>query len=146
MGAELSKNHALEQNSYHVAHPKMQDSNPPASPKKQGPNRVLPFHKSSEWRAYFDTTKSSKKLIVIDFGAAWCGPCRVMEPFFKELATKFPDVEFVKLDVDELMDVADEWEIQVMPTFILAKQGRVVEKVVGARKDDLALKVEKYRL
>ncbi|ERN01363.1 hypothetical protein AMTRI_Chr03g147350 [Amborella trichopoda] len=146
MGAEVSRNHAFGQNSYHVAYPKRQDSNPVAFLKKQGPKPVLTFHKSSEWRAYFETTKSSKKLIVIDFGAAWCGPCRVMEPFYKELATKFPDVEFVKLDVDELMDVADEWEIQAMPTFILVKQGRVVEKVVGARKDDLAMKVEKYRL
>ncbi|KAK6931172.1 Thioredoxin domain [Dillenia turbinata] len=112
------------------------------SPKKTG---VIAFHSSAGWRAHFQATKSSSKLMVIDFTATWCGPCRLMEPVLNEFAAKYTDVDFIKIDVDELMDVAWEYEVQAMPTFILIKNGKVVDKIVGARKDDLQKKIEKHR-
>ncbi|KAM2781796.1 hypothetical protein FF1_011538 [Malus domestica] len=83
--------------------------------------------------------------MVIDFTAKWCGPCRAMEPIFREYANKFTDVEFVKLDVDELSDVAVEFSVEAMPSFVFVKNGEVVDKVVGARKDELQKKIEKHR-
>ncbi|XP_057949190.1 thioredoxin H2-like [Malania oleifera] len=107
---------------------------------------IIEFHSSAQWKAHFNASKESNKLMVIDFTATWCGPCRFMEPAFKEFASKYGDVEFIKIDVDELMDVAQQFQIQAMPTFLLIKNGQVVDKVVGAKKDELKQKIEKHRM
>ncbi|TYI30765.1 hypothetical protein ES332_A05G410300v1 [Gossypium tomentosum] len=83
--------------------------------------------------------------MVIDFSASWCGPCKFMEPVLNAMAAKFTDVQFVKLDVDELPDVAQEFGVQGMPTFVLLKKGKEVDRVVGAQKNDLEKKIEKHR-
>ncbi|KAF7123285.1 hypothetical protein RHSIM_Rhsim12G0056900 [Rhododendron simsii] len=117
-------------------------------------SQVLEFHSDSKWKAHFESSKETSKLMVIDFSASWCAPCRSMEPTIQEYASKYTDVEFVKIDVDELMDVAQEFGVQdvapkfgvqVMPTFILVKKGKVVDKITGARKEELQNKIEKHR-
>ncbi|KAK4358151.1 hypothetical protein RND71_023761 [Anisodus tanguticus] len=90
-------------------------------------------------------TELAFELVVIDFTATWCGPCKYMEPVLNEFAAKYTDVEFVKIDVDELADVAQEYGVQAMPTFVLIKKGKVVDKIVGADKDGLKMKTEKHR-
>ncbi|KAK2428699.1 hypothetical protein P8452_42632 [Trifolium repens] len=109
------------------------------------PNLILTFHSTAKWKAHFEASKETNKLMVIDFTATWCGPCKYMEPIIKELAAKYKDVEFIKIDVDELMDVASAFQVQAMPTFILVKKGKVVEKVVGAKKEQLQKLIEKRR-
>ncbi|XP_059645419.1 thioredoxin H2-like [Cornus florida] len=109
-------------------------------------SKVLVFHSSAKWKAHFEASKQSPKLIVIDFTASWCRPCRFMEPAIEELAAKYTDVEFIKIDVDELMDVAQEFGVQAMPTFMLIKKGKGVDKVVGAKKEELQNKIEKHRV
>ncbi|KAL8150184.1 hypothetical protein V2J09_019992 [Rumex salicifolius] len=108
--------------------------------------RVIAFHSSARWRAYFESTKSSNKLIVIDFTASWCGPCKLIEPFFNELATKYTDVDFVKIDVDELMDVGRQFGVQTMPTFLFIKRGQEIDRTVGVKKEELQKKIDKLRL
>uniref|UniRef100_A0A5B6Z7Y3 Thioredoxin domain-containing protein n=1 Tax=Davidia involucrata TaxID=16924 RepID=A0A5B6Z7Y3_DAVIN len=108
-------------------------------------SQVLAFHSSPKWRAHFEASKETNKLIVIDFTATWCRPCRFMEPAINEFAAKYTDVEFIKIDVDELMDVAQEFGVQAMPTFILMKKGKEVDKVVGAKREELQKKIEKHR-
>ncbi|XP_059292002.1 thioredoxin H2-like [Lycium ferocissimum] len=105
-------------------------------------NQVIRFHSSATWQLHFDSLKETNKLIVIDFTASWCGPCRHMEPVINEFAAKYTDVEFIKIDVDELADVAQEYGVQAMPTFVLIKQGKIVDKLVGADKDGLQKKIE----
>ncbi|XP_070028045.1 thioredoxin H2-like [Nicotiana tabacum] len=68
-----------------------------------------------------------------------------MEPIINDFAAKYSDVEFIKIDVDELDDVAQEYGVQTMPTFMLIQQGKVVDKVVGADKDGLQKKIENNR-
>lgn len=63
----------------------------------------------------------------------------------KEFADKYTDVEFVKLDVDELPDVAMEFGVQAMPSFVFVRKGEVIDRVVGARKEELQKKIEKHR-
>ncbi|KAG4388794.1 hypothetical protein AAZX31_09G220500 [Glycine max] len=63
---------------------------------------VLPFHSSERWQLHFNEVKETSKLVVIDFTASWCGPCRFIAPVFNEMAKKFSNAEFVKIDVDEL--------------------------------------------
>ncbi|KAL5999501.1 hypothetical protein ACLOJK_037786 [Asimina triloba] len=82
--------------------------------------------------------------VVVDFTASWCGPCRFITPVLAELAKKLPDVIFLKVDVDELKSVAVDWAIEAMPTFMFLKEGKIVDKVVGARKEELHQKVSKH--
>ncbi|KAK8533992.1 hypothetical protein V6N13_028331 [Hibiscus sabdariffa] len=103
------------------------------------------FHSAPRWQLHFDSVKETSKLMVIDFSASWCGPCKLMEPALSAMADKFSDVEFAKLDVDQLPDVAQEFGAQAMPTFVLLKKGKEVDRVVGAKKDELEKKIDKYR-
>jgi thioredoxin 1 len=67
-----------------------------------------------------------------DFSATWCGPCRMIAPIFKELSDAFPNVVFLKVDVDENPETAAKYEVSAMPTFLFIKRGEVVDKVMGA--------------
>jgi len=78
---------------------------------------------------------------VVDFTATWCGPCRIISPVFVELSKKFSEIVFLKVDVDELRDVAQEWDVEAMPTFIFIKDGKAIDKTVGANKAELERKV-----
>ncbi|KAA8533029.1 hypothetical protein F0562_032854 [Nyssa sinensis] len=108
-------------------------------------SQVLAFHSSTEWRTYFESKKATRKLIVIDFKASWCQPCQFMEPIFNNLAAQYKDVEFVQIDVDELMTVAQELGVEAIPTFILLKEGNEVAKIVGPNKEELRQKIELHR-
>ncbi|XP_058194074.1 thioredoxin H4-like [Rhododendron vialii] len=127
--------------------PAIQQESGPSSakttPKKT--SQVLEFHSSNKWKAHFEASKANAKLMVIDFTATWCVPCRSMEPVINEFAAKYTDAEFMKIDVDELMGVAQEFGVQTMPTFVLIKKGRVIDKVTGVRKEELQKKIEKHR-
>jgi len=97
----------------------------------------------SEWAALMETSKS--KLVVVDFTASWCGPCKFIAPIFAKMAEENPDVEFVKVDVDEADDIAAECGIQAMPTFQFYKGGAKVDAFSGASKDQLAAMVAQYK-
>ncbi|KAK9471958.1 thioredoxin-like protein [Dipodascopsis tothii] len=88
--------------------------------------------------AEFKEAIASDKLTVVDFFATWCGPCKVIAPKVHAFSEEFADVDFYKVDVDELSEVASEVEIRAMPTFILFKAGSKVQTVVGA--NPMALK------
>ena len=80
---------------------------------------------------------SMERPVIVDFWAEWCGPCKMIAPFFEELAAKYPGVVFVKVDVDDLDDVAAECGISAMPTFQLYSNGVKVQELTGADKDKL---------
>lgn len=103
------------------------------------------MHSTPPWQLHFNTVKETPKLMLIDFTASWCGPCKSMQPVVDAMASKFTDVDFVKIDVDELSDVAQEFGVQAMPTFVLVKKGKEVDRIVGAKKDELERKVQKHR-
>ncbi|XP_031382384.1 thioredoxin H2 isoform X2 [Punica granatum] len=104
-------------------------------------SHVQAFHSSARWQLHLNSLKESPKLMVIDFAATWCGPCRTIEPHIHGLADKYADVSFAKIDVDEL----PEFKVQAMPTFVLMKGGKEVDRVIGAKKDELEKKIVKYR-
>ncbi|KAG6396537.1 hypothetical protein SASPL_142688 [Salvia splendens] len=107
---------------------------------------VVAFHSSKTWKIHFEASKQTPKLLVVNFTAAWCGPCQYIQPAVDGFAEIYRDVDFVKIDVDELDDVAQEFEVQTMPTFVLMKRGREVDKVVGAKKEDLRKKIDNHRI
>ncbi|KAG6776520.1 hypothetical protein POTOM_020033 [Populus tomentosa] len=106
--------------------------------------QVIACHTVDTWKEHFEKGKGSQKLIVVDFTASWCPPCKMIAPIFAELAKKFPNVTFLKVDVDELKTVAEEWNVDAMPTFIFLKDGKLVDKTVGADKDGLPTLVAKH--
>lgn len=73
-------------------------------------------------------------LTVLDFYADWCGPCHIMEPIIKELEKEMGDkVKFEKVDVDAESEKAQEYEVLSIPTFVIIKNGKEVDRIVGAR-------------
>ena len=92
---------------------------------------------SSEIRRVTDDAFAAEVLesgtpVLVDFTAAWCPPCRVMKPVLAELAAEREDVKVVQLDVDADQRTAAEYGVLSMPTFILFKDGREVQRLVGA--------------
>ena len=95
-------------------------------------------------RHNFDTEiKQSKKPVVIDVFATWCGPCQHMEPSYKELAEELSDkYTFGKLNIDEARDIAVEFGIMSVPTFLFWKKGELIgQEVVYMSKDELKEKI-----
>ena len=71
--------------------------------------------------------------VVVDFWAAWCGPCRVMSPILEEIAQERDDLRVVKVDTDANQRVAAEYGVLSMPTFMVFRDGASVGQIVGAR-------------
>ncbi|XP_047448279.1 thioredoxin [Mugil cephalus] len=87
------------------------------------------------------------KLVVVDFTATWCGPCRRIGPVFVRLS-ELPEnknVIFVKVDVDEAQEISAECGIRSMPTFQFYKNGKKVKEFSGADETMLTEQVEKLR-
>ncbi|KAL9248588.1 Thioredoxin H-type 1-like protein [Drosera capensis] len=106
--------------------------------------QVIGVHTVEQWKDLFEKGKESKKLVVVDFTASWCGPCRAIAPILADIAKKTPHVIFLKVDVDELGEIAEEYDIEAMPTFLFIKDGEVKDKVVGAKKEELVATITKH--
>ena len=75
----------------------------------------------------------SERPVIVDFWAAWCGPCRVMSPILEELAQERDDVRVVKVDVDHNQRVAARYGVLSMPTFMVFRDGAPIGQIVGSR-------------
>ena len=73
-----------------------------------------------------------KGYVFIDFYADWCAPCKVTEPIVHQLADEMKDMKFVKIDVDQNADVASQYSVFSIPTFVIIKDGKPVSSFVGA--------------
>ncbi|CDR37723.1 CYFA0S01e15808g1_1 [Cyberlindnera fabianii] len=89
----------------------------------------------------FKTAISDSKLVVVDFFATWCGPCKMIAPLLEKFSEQHTDAVFYKLDVDEVGQVAQEQEVSAMPTIIFYKNGQVVDKVIGANPNAIKAKI-----
>ena len=85
------------------------------------------------------TAETAKGVVLVDFWATWCPPCRQMSPIVDEIAKELKGkAKFGKVDVDSNKDLATKYQIRSIPTFILFKNGKKVDQIVGAvEKKDL---------
>ncbi|PSN56074.1 Thioredoxin-2 [Blattella germanica] len=85
------------------------------------------------------------KLVCVDFFATWCGPCKVIAPKVELLAAEHPDVVFLKVDVDECEDIATEYDIKAMPTFVFIKNGSKIDDFSGNNADMLERYIKQHK-
>lgn len=70
-------------------------------------------------------------VVFVDFFATWCGPCRMLSPIIDEISDIIKDVKFIKVDVDASTDVAQAYGIMSIPTLIIFKDGKIINKQIG---------------
>ncbi|CBZ49590.1 thioredoxin h, related [Neospora caninum Liverpool] len=84
--------------------------------------------------AQYKSLVEDNEIVLVDFYAVWCGPCRQIAPVVESMSAKpeYAKVKFAKVDVDELAEIAEREDVNAMPTFKLYKQGKAVDTVLGA--------------
>lgn len=75
--------------------------------------------------------ENSDKIVIVDFFATWCGPCKMLTPVFEELSNSMTDVDFVKVDIDQSLRIAQEYNITSVPTMMIFKNGKPVDTIMG---------------
>lgn len=92
----------------------------------------------------YDAVMASAQIVVIDFGAEWCGPCRAMAPIIEELAEEYEGrVLIATCDVEEGDEIAAQYRVRNVPTVVFLKDGVQVDKSVGsASKEALKAKID----
>merc|ERR1712226_554925 len=85
------------------------------------------------------------KLVVVDFTATWCGPCKMIAPKFEEYSKDYSDCVFLKVDVDDNSATAEKYEISAMPTFKFFKTKAAIDTFSGANADTLKERIEKHK-
>lgn len=74
---------------------------------------------------------NSEVPVLVDMWATWCGPCRMLAPIIKEIAEEHPEIKVAKIDVDENQELAVRYGVSSIPTLLVFKNGRVVNKSIG---------------
>ncbi len=73
------------------------------------------------------------KTEVIDFWATWCGPCKLMNPILDEVEKENPDLTITRIDIDSDKEMVEKYNIQSVPTYVILKDGKEVDRIIGAK-------------
>jgi thioredoxin 1 len=117
------------------------DANMSPEPSLQFPDKPVVISDAT-----VDSAANQYPLFILDCWAEWCGPCRMIGPIIEELAKEMKGkAVFGKLNVDENMQTANKYRISAIPTLLIFKNGKLIDKLLGAYpKASLAAKIQKY--
>ena len=90
----------------------------------------------------FNAFIANNKLVVVDFFATWCGPCRALSPYIDELATNYHPILFAKANIEEAPVIANELDVKSLPCVIIFENGKEINRVVGFNKPKLQSIIE----
>ena len=80
----------------------------------------------------------SNKPVILDFYTPWCGPCRMVAPAMEEIANERPDLKVGKIDIEDQVELAARFGVTGVPALVVMKDGKIVNKAIGARpKEDI---------
>jgi thioredoxin 1 len=84
-------------------------------------------------KSFFDLIQTSDKPVLVDFWAAWCGPCRMVSPTIEQIAREYgPRLLTIKINVDQKQEIAAQYQVQSIPTIMMFWKGAAVMRIVGA--------------
>lgn len=83
----------------------------------------------------------SEKTVLLDFWAVWCGPCRALSPIVDEIASEHPEIKVGKVNVDEQMPLAQQFNIMSIPTLLVFKDGKKVNMTIGVQPKEQILEM-----
>ena len=84
---------------------------------------------------------NSDKVVLLDFFAEWCGPCKMIAPTLEEIAAENEHIKVCKIDVDNVPDLARQFKVTSIPLLVVMKDGKIVDQALGARPKDAILKL-----
>ena len=99
-------------------------------------------------KSEFDqAVNAGEDLVVVDFFATWCGPCKMLTPVVESMAEIHPEVHFYKVDIDEEIELATRFQVMSVPTLLYMKKGQIVGKSIGlVSKADMESEIAKNKL
>lgn len=83
----------------------------------------------------------SDKTVLLDFWASWCGPCRMLSPIIDEIADEHPEIKVGKINVDEQMTLAQQFNVMSIPTLLVFKNGQKVNMTIGVQPKEQILEM-----
>lgn len=89
--------------------------------------------------------ETAKGKVLVDFFATWCGPCKMLAPIVEKVASEHEDINVLKIDVDEVPDVAAKYGIRSIPTLILFEDGKAVDMKLGYMPEESVLRFAKLK-
>ncbi|XP_078436227.1 thioredoxin H-type 9 isoform X2 [Wolffia australiana] len=93
------------------------------------------------WDERISQAARDGKMVVANFSASWCGPCKLVAPLYGELSLKYPSLIFITVDIDQLTEFSATLDIRATPTFFFLTNGQQVDRLVGANKPELEKRV-----
>lgn len=84
----------------------------------------------------FNETLDNNEIVIVDFWAEWCGPCRAFAPIFEKVSEQYPDVVFAKVNTEEQQRLATEYNVRSIPTLLVSRQGIILLNQAGMLPED----------
>lgn len=104
----------------------------------------MPVREISNDNLNGELTSAADKVVLVDFFATWCGPCKQIAPFIEQLSCQYPNAVFLKADVEKCTSEAAKYSIKAMPTFVFFQHGKEVARLQGATKDPIEQTLKKF--